>query len=633
MVALVVRVAVTGVVAGCSAASGGGPDGGDGAAHFDGLGADAGGSDGVNADGSTLDGPRDAGHGGFILQGTVSVVGAEPDTLTFEVANDLGQGVPVWVHMGAPDYRIEVPPLAGFDRLYTITFKVPGYAPVSMGRIYKPGFSGTPVTDTFNVELAAVTPGIVAGRTYAFGSNGKVRNGVGAAVIPATGTIVIAGEKNYRLIRGGLAGMTVTELPDAPLTDSSLDCSIPVTPDGRFAFLRERSSLAGTAGYAVIDLVAGRVAVRLPELGTSISHQGGLLDDQGLLIFSPRGDFAMTKVGTTFNSNALYIKFDGDSVTSIELPVETDGFTPDGRTFVATLNGTTTLSSYDRASGTMSSFGATPTRLAGPPLLTYDGSSMLVPEHGPDPSYQCWREAAGCTLTLVGPGGADSRTLPGPAYRYAVSTTRRALMYVMGGAVVYHDADTRQTVSTPVVYTDGLLGYAAQQRLGYGSIVTDDRLTVLGDAGAHVFDVATGNRLAMVPGAWTALRSFAGDVVGLEGTCDGQPCYALLDTRTAVATVMPANPSIPLGTGGFHANGARRWKKLLSFDGMSTLGVVAGNAADTGDRWLPISQGGDNDTSCGFRWPATYHAPCVLYRRPFLGLLAGKEDDDTLCAP
>ncbi len=592
--------------------TGDGHDTGDVAEHFD-----------ATASDSDASAP-DSDGGGFFLIGTVAVAGGsgDPTQVTFAVHDDLGQAVPVRVLLPGPDYRLEVPVLPDFERNYRVTFALDGYHPlVSLG-VFKPGFSGSLDSDTAGVSPATFHRGLPVGL------------GGGTAISPTDGTMLVRGPERYRIVRRGPAGITVTELPDTE-TGVSLGGScvtgqgspVAFTPDGRLAFV------PSATGVAVVDLANARVAAVLPNSGRARSVRGTMNErDHGMLLPSVGGDFAifpLEPVGANAE-RVLFLTWAGGVLEQTPLPVAADGFTRDGAWFVS-LEYQTNVRAYERATGQLVPFGTTD--YGGPPQLGVDASFMLIadrPEgHPPGPAVGCWYGSYmdSCTLRVVMRASPDtSTTLATDTLRYAVSSTRRAVIYAKVDAVVHHDLDSGQITTYPLtVAFPGNLQYTA-----LSSLVTDDRFTVYDDLGATVFDIATGAIVTTIPGVWGALMPVAGDTVALTGRCRAQDgatdCRrALIDTRSGQVTMLPASQG-----DGFYASGARQFAYPTSWAGLPIVEV--GDPADPNQRWDELAAGSGTQGACGFEWPASHHAPCLLYIRPERGLLqVDGVTFDTLC--
>lgn len=625
---VVVHAVWVALAAGC----GGSPNnaGSDVAADVDGVAAAD--VDG-DADGQGAD--ADAAHGGFFLVGKVTAPGADSVGVAFVVHDDLGVEVPVFVHQPGPDYRLEVPALPDFERNYRVTFSLAGYVSVVSSGVYRPGFSDSLVSDTAGVALAALNRGLpvaVAQPRDAIGH--PTLSGV-FAVSPTDGTLLVPGPEHYRLVRRGPGGLTVTELPDLPLSSSwggfcvrgQGTSPVAFTPDGALAFV---GLPAGPNGFenAVVDLVHARVVTRLPYGNAAVSARGTLHGrDSGILVPSLGGDFALYPLEY---GHALFLTWAGGELQQTPLPVESDGFTRDGAWLVSlTLSvDEQDVAAYERATGSLVPFGTT--NLGGPPQLGVDASFMLIadqaaPHHSRGGA--CWQDFLnGCDLRVVFRDDAEPAfTLATGTLRYAVSSTKKAVMYQTVDAVVHHDLDTGLETRFPqTVAFPGTEQYAL-----VSSLVTDDRMTVADDDGATVFDLATGAIVVEIPGVWAAVTAVAGDTVALVGRCraysgDTDCRRALVDTRSGLVTLLPATAS-----DGFYASGARRFS-YPSLDGLPVVKV--GGTGDPNERWDELAVGNGTEGVCGFEWPASHHAPCVLYIRPQLGFVevAGVRFD-TLC--
>jgi len=561
--------------------------------------------------------PPDAGHGGFFLRGHIETYGGDPATVTFRVADDLGNEVPVFVHDGAPDYRLEVPPLPDFDRLYTITFSTPGYAPVSMGRIYKPGYSGTVVRDTFDVPPAALNPGTIVGIPRAHG------------VSPVDGTIVVSGQDHFRLVRRGPSGLEVKELLDTGIPQPRPNPpDVFFTPDGRFAFVIEAAA-DGERLCDAIDLTTDRVVLRFPrpirEAVTTRGIRAGV--DTTAFIPAFRANVAVMTTGIGDTQPARILDWTSGTLTVIEAPVELDGLTPDGTVFVSLSSNVqeTRVRGWTRATNTFTDYGVAGTRIGGPPLLAHDASYALIADHTQPVQFpgSCWMQS-GCTLKIARPGGAPAQTIATGTLRYTVSTTRHAVMFLTPESVVHYDVDTDTATSTPL----------ARDRYGSfistgAALVTDDRFTVLDEDGIRTFDIATGAVVAALPGLWGPPLSYDRDTIGISGTCNTLlphlNCRAvLLDTRTGTVTELTTDWK---SEGYPYASGARAVGSAVA-GSVASFGTATRDRSDALVRWTPF--GGQ---AFGLTFPGVYRAPCIAYTRISQGVLTGHEDESVLCVP
>lgn len=598
---------------GCSRTSGSDltPDGGTGLPPDPdaGSGADA----GTSPDG----GAPDAGHGGFFLRGHVELYGGDPATVSFRVADDLGREVPVFVYDGAPDYRLEVPPLPDFDRLYTLTFSTPGYAPVSMGGIYKPGYSGTVVRDTFDVPPAALNPGTIVGIPRVLGVN------------PIDGTLVVSGRNHFRLVRRGPSGLEVKELTETGIPQARGNPpEVPFTPDGRFAFVIEAGA-DGERWCDAIDLTTDRVVLRFPRpMRDAITTRGTRPgSDTTALIPAFRANVAVMHTDIQATLPARILDWTSGTLTEIEAAVEPDGLTPDGTVFVSLSPDTqgVRVRGWTRATNTFTDYGLAEARIGGPPLLAHDASFALIADHTRPVVVQgpCWT-MNGCTLKIGRPGGVPERTIATGTLRYTVSTTRHAVMFVTPESVVHYDVDTNTATSTPLARSS----YGAYISTG-AALVTDDRLTVLDEDGIRTFDVATGAMVAELPGLWRPPLSYDRDTIGLLGACNtllpNLNCRAaLLDTRTGTVTEL----SMDWKAEGYpYASGARAVGSAVP-GSVESFGTATRDRSDALLRWTPF--GGQ---AFGLSFPDVYRAPCIAYVRISQGVLTGHEDETVLCVP
>lgn len=513
--------------------------------------------------------------GGFFLQGHAIVYGADAATIRFAVHDDLGIEVPVIVHTPAPEYRLEVPPLPDFERRYVITFSVDSadYVPVQQG-VRRPGWTGDPITDTVTVPPVALTRGMLLGL-------------VDVVVDPESGALWLNDDAGVRVVEGGA---TAPEPVALPAGSAVLDPPL----GGRFLRVR----LPGE------DPVSPRIAFFDSESGALIGDDDGL--GAGELVVSPIGQRATIADGIL---DTALIEWDGASLTITHLPVLTRGWTPDAMRFL-TLGpelGGATLYIYDRALGAMTE-----------PL----GEVVNVAQLGYDASFVL--KKVGLGLALRAPGDESDTTLADVVLDFTVSTSARAWLWLdsdpSSGALDVRHATLGEAPRVVATIDRGAVTWLA----------ADDRVLVLEDQALHVFDVASGAELLNEPGAWGIGGRIEVGLYGVAGSCGTHlgaavDCRrALVDVHLGTITMLADEPAIASPIDGFFASGARRFESTLGREAnFSTPWFVRVGDARVAFGWDEAASGTGATVLDGFRWPASYHAPCVPYVRSVAGIVLG----------
>lgn len=579
--------------------------------------------DTTEADAAADTGPApDVSAGGFFVTGHAEAFAEDSKAtpkIAFSVVDDLGNPVAVTVRQAAPEYRLEMLPPPEYPHYFVLTASLPGLEPVEAQHLYKPGWSGTPVTNTVTLLPLQLTRGAPISLC-----------GLGA-ISPYDGTMIVRGLNEWRRLRWGPGGAELKPIQGAELTgtlpggqarggpiESCLSVNdqgklaLPFLPGGRFALL-PRVGADYQVSTAVLDLDAAKVVLDLPA--ASLVPKG----------IGQTGDFAV--LGNNTPQKAVRLRWDGGVATAATASAMTAGHSPEGRYFVQLQGGYARYDMDTQASVPL--LGSEPTDLRQGPQLGWQGAFLAWSEaNDPAVPWDCrylagatGGKAAGCTLRVVQPGGVPT-TVTQKGYVFGRSTTSHALVYLADTGLVRYDVDSgKATPLSPQLTPQAGTSIGGEN----GFLTVGDQLVLVDAAQLWVVQMGTGAVVTSLPGTWAHVERIAGETVALYGISqlgrEADPAFqaqGLLDTKTGTFT----------STRGLYGGGKRQFALQ---DGILRIG----NADhDKAPQEVVFTAAGNPYLAGGFSGPATFRAPCLPYVRPIAGKLTGAwAGYDTLCVP
>jgi hypothetical protein len=574
-----------------------------------------------------MDGVADSSEGsagGFFLTGHAEAFAQDSKAtgkIAFSVVDDAGKPVALTVRKSAPDYRLEMAPPGEYPHYYTPSFALEGLPGVTANPVYKPGFSGTPVSDTAGVQQVELTRGTPIGVCGIL------------AISPYDGTMLVRGLNQWQRVRmaggvlettpiagGEMSGQPVnTQQGGGPIEDCATvqgELDIRFLPGGRFALLTEPMKVGGDYAYAVFDLANSELVMHIPiQTGTPLR-------------LGQNQQFALIDQPQTYNS--MLVRWDQGQVTTVTIAAAAPASSPDGRYFLQSLQLAGKYVRYDaQTQETVLLMDSPPPLLAHGPNLGAHGDFLIWGDAnesliGPADCTQGYSDK-GCTLRLLQPGGQPV-TVTTQGFDYAVSLEKRALLYVTPSALMRYDVDSGAATQLPVTLKFDPNESFGLFNPGVGGALTLGNLFIVRDLAAlHVVDIDTGTELKQLPGFWSTISPFNDHAVALKGICmlgrDKDPGYCkegILDVQTGVYS----------DTRNLYADGKRSF--------VLEQGILqVGDAVDpNGPHDVIFPAYGFPTLAAGFKGGLTLKAPCVPYVRPPAGKLNGTWlGYDTLCVP
>lgn len=577
---------------------------------------DAAGADSANA----ADQVADASAGGFFLVGHAEAYAKDSKAtakITFSVVDDEGKQVPVTVRTPAPDYRLEVPPPKEYPHYYTPSFALEGLPSVTANNVYKPGFSGTPDSDTAGVqqvEMTRGTPIAVCGIL---------------AISPYDGTLLARGLNQWQRVRAATDGLETTPIagsemsgnpPNTQQGGGPIEACVGVSgqlnatflPGGRFALVPEPMKTGGGFSYAVFDVQDAKLPMHIATSGAPLK-------------MGQNQQFALIDEPQTYTLTRL--RWDKGQVTAQTIEASAAVSSPEGRFFLQSQQKTSKYVRYDAdTQATTTLLESMPPLLAHTPLLGTNGEFLVWGEQneellGPKDCTMGY-STLGCTLRLVQPGGQPV-TVTTQSFDYAVSVDKRVLVYVTPTALMRYDVDTATATSVVTLKYDPNESFGLFNPGVAGALVVGNHFVVRDGNALHVVEMNTGTVVKTLPGFWSTILPFHEHAVTIKGICqlgrNKDPAYCaqgILDTQTGEYT----------DTRNLYANGKRTFTLEQGI-------LQIGDAADpNGQRDVIFPAYGFPELAADFKGSLTWKAPCVPYIRPPAGKLNGIWTGyDTLC--